>query len=48
MALPIIPIVLATGLTGVTGFFTGSAFSDKLGTALKYLAVVVGLFLVLR
>ena len=46
MALPVVPIVLASGFAGVSGFFTGSLLSDKLSTAAIVIGAVVGLFLI--
>jgi len=46
MALPLVPIVLFSGLTGVTGLLSGFTLSNKLSTALTVMGVVVGLFLI--
>jgi len=46
MALPLVPIVLASGFAGASGFFTGFVLSDKLSTALIVAGVVLGLFLI--
>ncbi len=46
MALPIVPIVVISGLTGVSGLVTGFSLSNKLSSALQVSAIVVGLFLI--
>ena len=46
MALPLVPIILGSGLIGASGFATGAATSDKLGVGISIAGLVVGLFLV--
>ena len=46
MALPLVPILIVSGLTGVSGLITGFSLSDKLSAALQVTGVVVGLFLI--
>lgn len=46
MALPLVPIVLGAGLFGTSGFVSGAATSDKLGTGITVAGLVVGLFLI--
>ena len=46
MALPLVPIVIGTGLLG-TGGLLGFTLSDAFSTALIVVSTVVGLFLVL-
>ena len=46
MALPLVPIVIGTGLLG-TGGVLGFTLSDAFSTALIVVSTVVGLFLVL-
>ncbi len=47
MALPLVPIVIGAGLLGTSGFITGAATSDTLGTGLSLASLVVGLVLVM-
>jgi len=46
MALPLVPILLVSGLTGASGFIAGGSLSDKLGTGVTVAGIVVGLFLI--
>lgn len=46
MALPLVPLVIGTGLLG-TGGLLGFTLSDAFSTALIVVSTVVGLFLVL-
>lgn len=46
MALPLVPILLISGLTGASGFVAGGSLSDKLGTGITMAGIVVGLFLI--
>lgn len=46
MALPLVPVLLVSGLTGASGFIAGGSLSDKLGTGFTVAGVVVGLFLI--
>jgi len=46
MALPLVPILIVSGLTGVSGLITGLSLSNKLSAALQVTGVVVGLFLI--
>ncbi len=46
MALPLVPILLISGLTGASGFVVGGSLSDKLGTAFTVAGILAGLFLI--
>ena len=46
MALPLVPLILGTGLLG-TGGLLGFSLSETFSTAVIVVSVVVGLFLVL-
>jgi len=48
MAIPLIigAGIALTGLVGAGGFTVGAATSDKLGTGLSLLSIVIGLFLI--
>ena len=46
MALPLVPIAIASAVTAISGFITGTLLSDRLGTALTVGGVVVALFLI--
>ncbi|GEM_PF-2683066 len=40
MALPVVRIILRTGLIGAGGFLAGASFSETLGTAIQLGAIV--------
>lgn len=44
--MPLIALAAVAGITGLSGLFSGLSLSNKLGSALKVLGFVVGLFLI--